>query len=53
MLDSLAMHHVIFTTNLPAVTDVLGYGRIEEPYVRHVVYISGDWGRVAADDIYW
>ena len=37
MLDSLAMHYVIFTINLPAVTNVLGSGRIEEPYIRHVV----------------
>ena len=31
-----------FTTRPPAVTDVFVSGRIEEPYARYVVYISGD-----------
>ena len=34
-----------FTTGTPTVTDVLVSGRINGPYVRHVVYISGAWHR--------
>ena len=35
----------MFTTRPPAVTDVFDSGRNEEPYARHVVYISGHWHR--------
>ena len=34
-----------FTTRTPAVPDILGSGHFNGPYVRHVVYISGDWRR--------
>ena len=34
-----------FSARTPAVPDVLGSGRINGPYVRHVVNISGDWCR--------